>query len=83
MIDTKNWEFFDFPRIFHIKKGFYNKKPESSGEGTIPFIGAVDKNNGVTDYFTMEEIENASKTAKEPNQSYFLHMLFVLQTMVL
>lgn len=69
MIDTKNWEFFDFPRIFHIKKGFYNKKPESSGEGTIPFIGAVDKNNGVTDYFTMEEIENASKTAKEPNQS--------------
>ena len=68
MIDTRDWEFFDFPKVFRMENGFYNKKPESSGEGTIPFIGATDKNNGVTDYFTIEEIESASKTGDEPNQ---------------
>ena len=64
MIDTQDWEFFDFPKVFRMENGFYNKKPESSGEGTIPFIGATDKNNGVTDYFTIEEIESASKTGE-------------------
>ena len=68
MIDTRDWEFFDFPKVFRMENGFYNKKPESSGVGTIPFIGATDKNNGVTDYFTLEEIEFASKTGEEPNQ---------------
>lgn len=68
MIDTRDWEFFDFPKVFRMESGFYNKKPESSGVGTIPFIGATDKNNGVTDYFTLEEIESASKTGEEPNQ---------------
>ena len=68
MIDTRDWEFFDFPKVFRMENGFYNKKPESSGVGTIPFIGATDKNNGVTDYFTLEEIESASKTGEEPNQ---------------
>lgn len=68
MIDTRDWEFFDFPKVFRMENGFYNKKPESSKVGTIPFIGATDKNNGVTDYFTLEEIESASKTGEEPNQ---------------
>ena len=68
MIDTRDWEFFDFPKVFRMENGFYNKKPESSGVGTIPFIGATDKNNGVTDYFTLEEIASASKTGEEPNQ---------------
>ena len=68
MIDTRDWKFFDFSKVFRMENGFYNKKPESSGEGTIPFIGATDKNNGVTDYFTIEEIESASKTGEEPNQ---------------
>ena len=68
MIDTRDWEFFDFPKVFRMENGFYNKKPESNGEGTIPFIGATDKNNGVTDYFTIEEIESTSKTGDEPNQ---------------
>ena len=68
MIDTRDWEFFDFPKVFRMENGFYNKKPESNGEGTIPFIGATDKNNGVTDYFTIEDIESTSKTGDEPNQ---------------
>lgn len=67
MIDTSNWETFDFSKVFKMKSGFYNKKPESGSTGTIPFIGATDKNNGVTGYLSIEEIESASKTGMEPN----------------
>lgn len=68
MINQANWQYFDFIKIFTIKNGFYNKKPDESGEGSIPFVGATDGNNGVTAYYTIEEIENASKTGEEPNQ---------------
>lgn len=68
-LDKKQWEGFCFSDIFIIKNGFYNKKPEASGKGTIPFLGAVDNNNGVTEYFTFEEIESASKTGDLPNTS--------------
>lgn len=68
-LDNKRWEKFCFSDIFLIKNGFYNKKPESSGKGTIPFLGAVDNNNGVTEYYTLEEIESASKTGDLPNAS--------------
>lgn len=68
-LDGKRWEKFCFSDIFIIRNGFYNKKPESSGKGTIPFLGAVDGNNGVTEYYTLEEIESASKTGDLPNAS--------------
>ena len=68
-INTEHWKLFEFPEIFRIEKGFYNKKPESSGLGEIPFLGATDKNNGVTGYYTLDEIESSSKTGKEPNES--------------
>lgn len=66
---VENWMPFDFVKIFEIKKGFYNKKPEPSGDGTIPFLGAIDNNNGVTEYYTREEIESSSRTGHEPNES--------------
>lgn len=68
-LDVKSWKMFDFSRIFEIKKGFYNKKPEPSGLGTIPFLGATDSNNGITEYYTIEEIESSSKTGDEPNEA--------------
>lgn len=67
--DSKRWETFCFSDIFVIKNGFYNKKPDGSGQGTIPFLGAVDNNNGVTAYYTLEEIDAASKTGAPPNVS--------------
>ncbi len=67
-VDIADWKIFEFSKIFIIKKGFYNKKPESSGEGAIPFLGATDGNNGVTGYYTIEEIESSSKTGKGKNE---------------
>lgn len=67
-LNTKDWKFFEFDKIFDIKKGFYNKKPESSGLGKIPFIGATDKNHGITGYYTLDEIKNSSKTGSLKNE---------------
>ena len=67
-ISADRWEWFRYDKIFDIKKGFYNKKPEDSGVGTIPFIGATETNNGITSMHTLEEIETASKTGEGPNQ---------------
>lgn len=68
-INVDNWKLFEFSKIFRIEKGFYNKKPESSGNGNIPFLGATDSNNGVTGYYTLDEIETSSKTGNEPNET--------------
>ncbi|WP_219928746.1 restriction endonuclease subunit S [Flavobacterium pallidum] len=67
-IDISSWKNFKFSEVFEIRKGFYNKKPESSGNGSIPFIGATDSNNGITEYYTIEEIENTSKTGDGMNE---------------
>ena len=66
-IDTSNWKEFTFKDIFECKKGFYNKKPDHTIEGNIPFLGATDKNNGVTEYYSIVDIQNASKTGNENN----------------
>ena len=66
-LDEKEWREFGFEEIFDIRKGFYNKKPESSGEGTIPFLGATDSNNGVTRFLTYQEIDSSSKTGDMHN----------------
>lgn len=63
----ETWKEFEFSEIFDIKKGFYNKKPEHTVDGKIPFLGATEKNNGVTEYYSIEDIENASKTGDDNN----------------
>ena len=67
-LNTSQWKWFRYDQIFIIKKGFYNKKPDESGVGNIPFIGATDSNNGITSFYTREEIDSASKTGDYPNQ---------------
>lgn len=66
-LDTSEWKTFRYPEIFDIRKGFYNKKPEHTAKGDIPFLGAVNDGNGVTEYYTFEEIDSSSKTGEEPN----------------
>lgn len=66
-IDTLAWKEFAFRDIFEIRKGFYNKKPEQLDKGDIPFLGATDSNNGVTGWYTLDEIKTSTKTGAEPN----------------
>lgn len=62
ILNRSEWREFNFIDVFKIKGGFYNKKPPYENNGTIPFIGAVDKNNGITEFYSLENIENHSKT---------------------
>lgn len=64
LTDTQKWSYFKFIDIFNIKNGYYNKKPIKLEDGTIPFIGAVDNNNGVTEYYSLNDIENNHKDSK-------------------
>ena len=67
MINNTEWKEFNFTDIFEIKNGFYNKKPEQEDNGNIPFIGATDSNNGVTEFYTVENINKSSKTGDKNN----------------
>lgn len=66
-LDTGSWKTFAYPEVFDIRNGFYNKKPEHIEKGRIPFLGAVNGNNGVTEYYTYEEIETSTKTGDGSN----------------
>lgn len=64
---VEKWQWFRYDEIFDIRKGFYNKKPENHTGNNIPFIGAIDNNNGVSEYYDIQDIEEASKTGDENN----------------
>lgn len=66
-LKVTDWKWFRYDEIFDIRKGFYNKKPESHSGTVIPFIGAIDNNNGVSEYYDIQDIEEASKTGDESN----------------
>ena len=66
-IDTSNWHEFVYSEIFDVQKGFYNKKPEHGIVGEVPFLGATERCNGVTEYYSIEDIEAASKTGDDNN----------------
>ena len=66
--DTGTWKTFGFTEIFKVGKGFYNKKPEPSGEGKIPFLSATSENNGVTEYYALDEIASATRTGAGSNE---------------
>ena len=63
------WKEFNFIDIFDIKCGFYNKKPGAESNGNMPFIGATEYNNGITEFYSYQNILKSSKTGREPNES--------------
>jgi hypothetical protein len=67
LFQVEKWQWFRYDEIFDICKGFYNKKPENHTGNNIPFIGAIDNNNGVSEYYDIQDIEEASKTGDENN----------------
>lgn len=63
--DLETWKVFEFSKLFNIKKGYYNKKPEHIIDGEIPFLGATEKNNGVTELYSLEDIAAAAISHEE------------------
>lgn len=63
------WGEFMFIDIFEIKNGFYNKKPKTTSKGNIPFLGATQNNNGVTEFYSLKEIDDNSKNGYGKNEA--------------
>ena len=73
----QNWKWFKYggeDGIFDLKNGYYNKKPEHLENGTIPFIGATEYNNGVTEYYSVYDIENANKDERSADHEISLKL---------
>lgn len=74
-LQVEKWKSFRYDEIFTICKGYYNKKPQHTQQGDIPFVGATDKNNGVTEYYALYDIEQCHKDgSKTPDD--LSHKLF-------
>jgi len=60
-MDTTNWKWFRYDEIFDIKKG---KRLTSFDQeaGDIPYIGAIDSNNGVSAYIANDKYLHAGNT---------------------
>ena len=66
-LNVSKWKEFIFTDIFTLKGGFYNKKPEHSIDGCIPFLASTENNNGVTEYYSIEDINGWDKAGNEDN----------------
>ena len=77
-IDTSNWKLFKYGGkngIFIIKNGYYNRKPDHTEDGTVPFIGATEFNNGITEYYTVTDIQDNNKDERSQEHD-FDHKVF-------
>ena len=64
-LNTNEWKEFVLSKVFTLKGGFYNKKPEHSIEGKIPFLASTENNNGVTELYSIEDIYQWDKVGNE------------------
>lgn len=72
LLDSENWRTFKYSGdegIFDVRGGYYNKKPEHTEICDIPFIGAAGNNNGITEYYSVSDIENRNKDEKSKPHS--------------
>ena len=60
-LEWKEFQYGGKDGIFIIKNGYYNKKPMHTEIGDVPFIGATEYNNGVTEFYSPYDIENNHK----------------------
>ena len=67
-LKEKEWKEFTFSDLFEIKRGYYNRKPNRTNKGDIPFIGATQFNNGITSFYTQKELEEAPKNSSHKNE---------------
>lgn len=66
-LNAREWKEYRIADIFIVKGGFYNKKPEHSIEGKIPFLASTESNNGVTEYYSLEDIKMWDKVGNVDN----------------
>lgn len=69
-LDISSWQYFKYggtDGIFEILNGYYNKKPDHTEIGEIPFIGATESSNGVTEYYSLIDIEENNKDERSNN----------------
>ncbi len=64
-LNVSGWKEYVLADIFTLRGGYYNKKPEHSIDGNIPFLASTESNNGVTEYYSIEDIEQWDKVGKE------------------
>lgn len=53
---VSEWKEFRLDRLFVLRGGFYNKKPEHSVDGRVPFLGSTENDNGVTEFYSLDDI---------------------------
>jgi hypothetical protein len=63
-----NWKYFKYEDVFEVKKGKRLTK-EDFIEGTTPFIGAIDSNNGYRDFIGQEPIHKGNTITVNYNGS--------------
>ena len=64
-LNCDEWKEFRLEDVFRLKGGFYNKKPEHSKEGKIPFLASTESNNGVTEFYSIDDINGWDKVGNE------------------
>ena len=66
-LKVDEWKEFTLDDVFVLRGGFYNKKPEHSIDGNIPFLASTESNNGVTEFYSIEDIRGWDKVGNEDN----------------
>lgn len=60
-METKNWKWFKYSEIFDVQKGKRLTKADMT-IGEIPYIGAIDSNNGVSAHISNNEHLHSANT---------------------
>ena len=66
-LNHNDWEEFTLNDVFVLKGGFYNKKPEHSIDGKISFLASTEANNGVTEFYSIDDIMEWDKAGNPDN----------------
>lgn len=66
-LNVECWNEFTLADVFVLKGGFYNKKPEHSVSGKVPFLASTESNNGITEYYSLNDINSWDKVGNPDN----------------
>lgn len=67
-IPTEDWGFFRIADLFDVKKGKRLTKEDQS-DGTTPYVGAIDSNNGISNYIGQKAIHDGGTISLSYNGS--------------